>query len=417
MSIKLKGSSDGSVSFDAPADTSPSGSDITLTLPTSAGSANQFLKNSGIAGELEYSSMVEDSSNRVGIGTSSFGSYSSIADNLLVAGSSNTGMSLIDSGDSTQSSLYFYGGTTRRHYIEGGSGGSGVLTIQSNNAVKFNIGSSEQARLDSSGRLLVGTSSNFTRGNLQVVDGGAGEILIARNDTSVASGNDLAHIFFGANDGGTGYVVGNISVYSDGAQSSTSHPSRIEFHTVASSSTSATERMRISNNGFVDIPGVYDFTTASAANVNVDSSGGMRRSTSSSKYKTNIETLSDSYSDALLACRPVWYRSTCEGDNPDHSWWGFIAEEVAEIDPRLVHWKTTEVTYNENGSVVKSPCDPEPEGVAYDRFVPHLLNLIKRQQSAIETLETKVETLETQNTAQQTQIDDLLARVTALEAA
>ena len=70
MSIKLKGSSDGSVSFDAPADTSPSGSDITLTLPTSAGSANQFLKNSGIAGELEYSSMVETSTG-VGIGTSS----------------------------------------------------------------------------------------------------------------------------------------------------------------------------------------------------------------------------------------------------------------------------------------------------------------------------------------------------------
>ena len=69
MSIKLKGSSDGSVSFDAPADTSPSGSDITLTLPTSAGSADQFLKNSGIAGELEYSSMVENSSGNVGIGT------------------------------------------------------------------------------------------------------------------------------------------------------------------------------------------------------------------------------------------------------------------------------------------------------------------------------------------------------------
>ena len=67
MSIKLKGSSDGSVSFDAPADTSPSGSDITLTLPTSAGSANQFLKNSGIAGELEYSSMVETSTGVVEI--------------------------------------------------------------------------------------------------------------------------------------------------------------------------------------------------------------------------------------------------------------------------------------------------------------------------------------------------------------
>ena len=70
MSIKLKGSSDGSVSFDAPADTSPSGSDITLVLPTTVGSAEQFLKNSGTAGTLEFSSMVETSTG-VGIGTTS----------------------------------------------------------------------------------------------------------------------------------------------------------------------------------------------------------------------------------------------------------------------------------------------------------------------------------------------------------
>ena len=92
----------------------------------------------------------------------------------------------------------------------------------------------------------------------------------------------------------------------------------------------------------------------------------------------------------MLSCRPVWYRSTCKSDCPEHSWWGFIAEEVAEIDPRLVHWRTTEVTYDEEGSAIETPCDPEPEGVAYDRFVPHLLNLIKRQQQAIETLEQRL---------------------------
>jgi hypothetical protein len=106
-------------------------------------------------GDSSTEKMRIDSSGRVGIGTSAINSYSAIADNLLIAGSSNAGMSIIDSGDSTQSSLYFYGGTTRRHYIEGGSGASGILTIQSNNAVKFNIGTSEQLRLDSSGRLLL----------------------------------------------------------------------------------------------------------------------------------------------------------------------------------------------------------------------------------------------------------------------
>lgn len=138
----------------------------------------------------------------------------------------------------------------------------------------------------------------------------------------------------------------------------------------------------------------YNNTAASSANVFVTSSGNFGRSTSSAKYKTDIETIENSYSDALLDCRPVWYRSTSELDNPDYGWWGFIAEEVAEIDPRLVFWKTVDITYDEKGYVVETPCEPEPEGVAYDRFVPHLLNLIKRQQQAIETLEAKVAALE-----------------------
>jgi len=57
MSIKLKGSTDGSVSWDAPSNTSPSGTDVTLTLPTSAGSAGQYLRNSGTAGTLEFGTL------------------------------------------------------------------------------------------------------------------------------------------------------------------------------------------------------------------------------------------------------------------------------------------------------------------------------------------------------------------------
>ena len=57
MSIKLKGSTDGSVTLQAPADTSPTGTDKTLILPTDVGSANQFLKNGTTAGTLEYASI------------------------------------------------------------------------------------------------------------------------------------------------------------------------------------------------------------------------------------------------------------------------------------------------------------------------------------------------------------------------
>ncbi len=142
------------------------------------------------------------------------------------------------------------------------------------------------------------------------------------------------------------------------------------------------------------MPNVYNNAAAVSANVNIASTGELVRATSSIKYKTDVETLADSYADAILQCRPVWYRSLCSFDNPTWGYWGFIAEEVAKIDPRLVFWKTVETSHDENGSVVETPCDPEPEGVQYDRFVPHLLNLIKRQKEQIEAIEAKVAALE-----------------------
>ena len=160
-----------------------------------------------------------------------------------------------------------------------------------------------------------------------------------------------------------------------------------------------TERMKISASGILQALGVYTETTGNAANMNVSSLGTIQRSTSSIKYKTQVEDLDESYADALLECRPVWYRSTCAADDPTHSYWGFIAEEVAEIDPRLVHWKTTEPVVQENGSIEHIPCDPEPEGVAYERFVPHLLNLIKRQKEQLETQAAAIASLEARLTA------------------
>ena len=136
--------------------------------------------------------------------------------------------------------------------------------------------------------------------------------------------------------------------------------------------------MRIAGDGKLTVPGVYSFTTADAANVRVTAAGDIIRSTSSVKYKTDIETLDDKYADNLLACRPVWFRSLSKIDNPSWGYWGFIAEEVAQIDPRLVSFKE-----EEDGTL-------EPEGVQYDRFVPHLLNLVKRQKEAIESLEQRL---------------------------
>lgn len=417
MTLRLKGSNSGDVSLKAPA----TAGDNTITLPTSNGSADQFLKNSGTAGELEFSSMVEDSSGNVGIGKTSSGNK------LEIEGQGATKVVIdarTDAANGSSASLELWSkngsGTNNFGQIEydgdgsfiigsAGSGGGGV-------PITFRHGSTERARIDTSGRLLIGTAgedafASNANAKLQVrATSDAPQIVLGRNDTTATTNETLGILSWYGNDGGSYQECASVRAVVDANHANDDKPTRLVFFTCGDNTATLSERFRLDNSGRVHAYGAYDTTTSSAANVNVASDGILRRSTSSAKYKTNIETLSDSFSDALLACRPVWYRSTCEGDNPDHSWWGFIAEEVAEIDPRLVHWKTTEITYDENGSAVESPCDPEPEGVAYDRFVPHLLSLIKRQK-------TRIETLETQNTAQQAQIDDLLARVTALEAA
>lgn len=53
MSIKLKGSTDGSVSLDAPSDTSPTGTDVSFTLPAADGTSGQVLTTNG-SGSLSF---------------------------------------------------------------------------------------------------------------------------------------------------------------------------------------------------------------------------------------------------------------------------------------------------------------------------------------------------------------------------
>ena len=281
----------------------------------------------------------------------------------------------------------------------------------------------DSVNLDSSGRLLVGTSTaraNFfgsgsfspyfqlegTTTSATAIsthrssnDDNQSYVILSKARSSsfgvVSSGDGIGEISFQGADGTNLIQAARITAAVDGTPGTNDMPGRLIFATTADGASSPTTRLILKASGQFTAQGIYDFTSASAANVQVDSAGNVSRSTSSIKYKTNVETLEDAYADEILNCRPVWYRSLCSQDDPSWGWWGFIAEEVAEIDPRLVHWKTTESVIQEDGSRVDVPLEsPEPEGVQYDRFVPHLLNLIKRQGEAIAELQGKIAALE-----------------------
>lgn len=144
------------------------------------------------------------------------------------------------------------------------------------------------------------------------------------------------------------------------------------------------------NGGFA----VWDIsTTTSAANMWISPTAGINnvyRSTSSQRYKKDIETLTDEQADLLLRMRPVWYRSTCDVDNSDWGWYGLIAEEVGEIAPQYVHWREPVETdkpedISSNGLVA--------EGVMYERLVAPLINQVQRLVDRVETLEKELATL------------------------
>ena len=215
-------------------------------------------------------------------------------------------------------------------------------------------------------------------------------------NTIVQNGDQIGYLGYQASDGTKMLPAAYIAAEVDGTPGTNDMPARLVFSTTADGASSPTERMRITNGGLLYCQGVYDYATASSSNVNVFSNGHLTRNTSSVKYKTSVETMEDKYADAVLQCRPVWYRSLCQADNPSHSYWGFIAEEVAQIDPRLIHWKTEESVVQDDGSRINVKLEtPEPDGVQYDRFVPHLLNLIKRQKEQIEAMEARLTALET----------------------
>lgn len=187
----------------------------------------------------------------------------------------------------------------------------------------------ESARIDSSGNLLVGTTSATSSSRIAVKSSG--------------SGNTTLNSFF--------------------------------------QNSAATTLLSIRDDGYF-VTGTaanspYNATTGSAVNCFINTDGGLYRSTSSIKYKTNVQDATHGLS-AVLKLRPVTYEGKAEVD-AGKTFGGLIAEEVHDAG------LTEFVQYAEDGT---------PDALAYSQMVSLAFKAIQEQQTLITALTARITALE-----------------------
>ncbi len=235
-------------------------------------------------------------------------------------------------------------------------------------------------------------ASNLSSGTLAVARGGTNLASYTKGDLLVASGaTTLAKLTVGASgqvlmaDNSTATGLAWSNNISGNAATVTNGVYTIGAQTIGGAKTFS--NALVSNgtftaNGTVFSSGIRtNTTTGVSANVFLNTTNDqMQRVTSSQKYKIHIETAPLAESRRILsAARPVSYLPNPKNtsDDPAIRVWGLIAEEVAEYAPEMVMWGL----------------GGEAEGVSYDRFGVHLINVANDHEARIAALEAALQSL------------------------
>lgn len=144
------------------------------------------------------------------------------------------------------------------------------------------------------------------------------------------------------------------------------------------------DRIEIDAN-YVHMPTTYWRTTGAAPNLHIADDGALVRSTSASKYKTDIKrSFSTDYGEKLLNLpTAIWtdkgqkerYEAGKRRIKPE-KYFGMIAEDLADAGLNLL--------------VSRNPQTHEIEGIQYERIAPALLPVIKELKDKVNRLEKKV---------------------------
>ncbi len=147
---------------------------------------------------------------------------------------------------------------------------------------------------------------------------------------------------------------------------------------------------------FVD-ENIYKTTTALGANVVIDNTGKLMRSTSSERYKDILAPLEldDARYAAAMALKPIVYRSTADADNPAYHYYSFSAEELGAYDPAFTLWRETETVTDADGITTEQPlAEKQAEGININALLAMSHAIAIKQGKLIKSLEARIKNLE-----------------------
>jgi hypothetical protein len=220
-----------------------------------------YLYNSGSTG----SDVLRLNTEGIGSGTLIFDAQSAGSSRFVITGEGRVGI-----GTTTPAAKLDIRGSGPYTYIVDSGANQAAFVAEATNSV-VNVGSTylgvsavplalvtgsiERARIDTSGRLLVGTSSYTGEASLAIKASSAGsgtqaQLVLQRGQTNPAPDLTLGVIKFADADS-TGHIGAEIAAQSDGGFSwaSGDYPTRLVFSTTADGASSPTERFRIDNLG------------------------------------------------------------------------------------------------------------------------------------------------------------------------
>jgi hypothetical protein len=333
---------------------------------------------------------------------------------LSLGGGTMTGALLADdSGTAALPAISFDGDSDTGIF----RAGANELAVATNGTQRITI--------DSSGRLLVGTSTNIGSQNIQIGtaqgtlglykfanndDGGELTFATSRNGTvgsqTIVNNNDfLGRIFFRGSDGSAFLRGADIVCQVDGTPGTNDMPGRLVFSTTADGASSPTERMIINSGGTV-LPATdnaYYLGVGSNRWIAVYAVNGTIQ-TSDKREKTEIQASALGI-DFIKSLKPVSYKwnigqnivSKSDDGKTDvitpregvRRHWGFIAQDVEE--------SVNKAGVDFGGWLLEDKDDPDSrQALRYDQFIAPLTKALQEAIAKIETLEAEVAALKAQ---------------------